>query len=295
MVHGTRYAEGDVQLRLYHNAGLPDNKLERQHAAVKHRPCAGKLSAEALGEAAVARQRVRALDRVSDAHDNVGIGNVQALVHVVGAEIEYLGADIFDGEVDVLFDYFIFVRTAGSVLKRAGADGTDLGASHGNGDNGHHLAADGRLDELNVRRLRIPNELGRVRGAAGAETRSKARSKVAAVYRSADHDGSRTVFFAQNREQVRVRVVVEEIVARAGYADELIHAAVEHLLKLTVAYLADNDRGKLFTACVAQLARFRAQLERYRQNAVAVALDKDPHILEISLVHTCNLLKAHRQ
>lgn len=55
VVHGARYAEGDVQLWLYHNARLPDNELERQHAAVKHRPCAGKLSAEALGEAAVAR------------------------------------------------------------------------------------------------------------------------------------------------------------------------------------------------------------------------------------------------
>jgi len=183
------------------------------------------------------------------------------------------------------------VRAAGDILKCAGADGSNLGASHGNGDNGHHLAADGRLDKLDVRRLRIPHKLGRVRGAAGAEPCGKARRKVAAVYRSADHDGRRTVFFAQNCEQVRVCVVVEEIVAHAGYADELIHTAVEHLLKLTVADLADDDRGKLFAACVAQLARFRAQLERYGQNAVAVALDKDPHVLKISLVHTCTPLK----
>ena len=56
VVHGARYAEGDVQLRLYHNAGLPDNELERQHAAVKNRPCAGKLSAQTLCKATVARQ-----------------------------------------------------------------------------------------------------------------------------------------------------------------------------------------------------------------------------------------------
>ena len=60
-----------------------------------------------------------------------------------------------------------------------------------------------------------------------------------------------------------------------------------------VAYLADNDRGKLFTACVAQLARFRAQLERDRQHAVAVALDEDPHIFIICFIHCLHLLKAH--
>ena len=62
-----------------------------------------KLAAEGArrgGGSAAARH---ALDRVSDAHDNVGVGNVQALVHVVGAEIEYLGADIFNRKVDVLF------------------------------------------------------------------------------------------------------------------------------------------------------------------------------------------------
>ena len=77
MVHGAGDTEGNVQLRLYDNTRLADNELKRQNTAVKHRPRAGKLAAETLGKAAIARQSVRALYRVSYADYNVGIGYIQ--------------------------------------------------------------------------------------------------------------------------------------------------------------------------------------------------------------------------
>lgn len=291
MVHGAGDTEGNVQLRLYHNSRLAYNELKRQNAAVKHRPCAGKLSAEPFGKTAVARQSVSALYGVSDADYNIGVCDVQALVQVIGAEVKYLRAYILNGKVDVFLNDLVFMHTARRALESAGTDRSNLRTRHGNCDNGHHLTADGRLYEFNIRSFRVPYELGGIRGAACAEACGKARSKVAAVYRSPDHDRRRAIFLAQDSEQVRISVVVEIVVARAGYADELIYTAVEHFPKLRVADAADDNGHELFAACVAQLARFRAQLERYRKNAVAVTLDKDPHVLKISLIHTCTSLK----
>ena len=51
VVDRARHTERQQQLRLDHGAGLPDDELERQHAAVEHRARAGKLAAEALGQA----------------------------------------------------------------------------------------------------------------------------------------------------------------------------------------------------------------------------------------------------
>ena len=55
VVDRARHTERQQQLRLDHGAGLPDDELERQHAAVEHRARAGKLAAEALRPAAGAR------------------------------------------------------------------------------------------------------------------------------------------------------------------------------------------------------------------------------------------------
>lgn len=292
VVDRARHAERQQQLRLDHSAGLPDDELERQHAAVEHRARAGDLAAEALCQTAVARQGVRPLDRVADADDHVRVRDVQALVEIVGAEIENLGADVRDREVDVLLDDLVRTRAAGHTLERARADRADLRARHRHGDDGHHLAADGRLNELDVRRLGIPDELGRVRSAAGAKARGEARRKVAPVDRAADHDRRGPVLPAQDGEEVGVRIVIEVVIARAGHVDDLVHAAVEHALQLSVRDAADDDRDEFLAARVAELARFRAQLERDRQHAVAVALDEDPHVFVICLIHCLHLLKA---
>ena len=242
MVHGAGDTEGNVQLRLYDNTRLADNELKRQNTAVKHRPRAGKLAAETLGKAAIARQSVRALYRVSYADYNVGIGYIQALVHAVCAEVEDPCAYVLNGEVDVLLNDLAFMRAGRRALESAGSDCSDLRTRHGNCYNCHHLAADGGLDELNIRSFRVPDKLGCVRCAARAETCGKARSKVAAVYRSADHDSRRPVFFAQNGEQVCVRVVVEIIVSRAIYANEL------NMIRLI------EDRNYFFFFAAPQLA-----------------------------------------
>ena len=70
----------------------------------------------------------------------------------------------------------------GAYFEGAGADGADLRAEHGDGYDGHDLAAGSGLDKLNVGSLGVIDELGRVAGAAGLEPGSKARGKSRACW-----------------------------------------------------------------------------------------------------------------
>ena len=118
---------------------------------------------------------------------------------------------------------YLGLSAGGGILEGAGADGADLRTEHGNGYDGHDLAAGSGLNKLDIGSLGVIDELGRVAGAAGLEAGRKARGKVAPVGRAADKDSGGIIFAAENGEEVSVGFGIVSGVAGAGDVDDAVY------------------------------------------------------------------------
>ena len=199
------------------------------------------------------------LQSVSDADDAVGIGDIHFRVLHVGDEIDMPAADRLGIKADVLVnDLDIRLFPCRGVLEGARTDGAHLGAQNRNGDNCHDLAADGRLNELNVPGLGVVLQLHGVGGASGIQLHRKARGEVAAVDCAAHKNSGGIVLAGEHCEGIGIGVGVEVFIAPSADADQAVDTAVFYLFRLTLGEISEDHGIEPVAGGVAELSQFAA-------------------------------------
>ena len=155
MVYSAGYAEAYVKLGLYHDARLPDLKLYGQKLSVADRARSRKLAAEQLCKLLVLRQAF-VLDAVSDADYRIARRYIKLRIKLVCLVLNKLCADLRRVKVYVLLHKLkLRFLARRNVFERARTDRSYLRTQHGDGYDGHDLAARCRLDKFYIGRFGI--------------------------------------------------------------------------------------------------------------------------------------------
>ena len=294
MIHRAGDAEADVQLRLHHDAGLADLQLIGQDSPVIERSRAADLAAQKPGQGAIALQVFGILQTVAHTDDAVCVGDIHLRVGLIRNKVDVSAADCFRGKADLLTDLLdlLFFPCRG-VLEGTWADGAYLGPQNRNRNHRHDLAADGRLNELNVAGLGVVLQLHRIRGAAGLQLYRKARCKITAVDGTAHKNGGRFVLSGQHREGVGIGIGIEVFVPGAADVNNSVNAALLHLFHLCRGKFPEDHGIEPVSRGVAELSQFAAQLQAHRRRGHTVVLDIHPHVPVIGFLHLHHLLRSH--
>ena len=105
VVDCTGSAEGNQQLGLNNNAGLTDHLLEGQNATVEDGAGAAQLAAQQVSQFLVLGQLVGAGQAVAQTDYYFFGSQVECAVVFFGDELDQLGADLFQGEVNGFVDF----------------------------------------------------------------------------------------------------------------------------------------------------------------------------------------------
>ena len=293
MIHRAGDAEAQIEFRLHHDAGLADLQFIGEDSPVIERSGASDLAAQEPGQGAVALQMLGIFQAVAHADDAVGVGDVHLRVGLIRDEVDMFAADRFRVKADLLMDLLdLLFFPCRSILESARANGAYLGPQNRNRDHRHDLAADRRLDELDVPCLGIVFQLHRVRGTACLQLYREARGKITAVDGAAHKNGGWIVLSGQHREGVGVGVGVEVFVPCAADKDHAVDAALLYLFHLSRGEFPEDHGIELLSGGVAELSQLAAQLQSHRSRCLAVMLDIYPHVPVIGFLHLRPLPKS---